>query len=173
MTALLLRSRLVCTLASLAIFGVGIAESQPRPQKISQFSGKPLPRFEALRYSAVHGRLGPTLDHPILWRYERKDLPVMIVRETHGWRRVRDQDGDEVWVQARMLTAKTTALITSETILRREAKAASEGLAALKPGVVTELGDCEAGWCEIKVSRRSGWVKQAHIWGATLETGGL
>ncbi len=79
--------------------------------KVSRFSGKPLPRFESLRYSAVHGRRGPDLDHPIVWRYEREGLPMLIVRETHGWRRVRDPDGDEVWMQARMLSEAPTAMV--------------------------------------------------------------
>ena len=48
--------------------------------KISRFSGKPLPRFESLRYSAVHGRQGPNLDHQILWRYELKRGPEDAAR---------------------------------------------------------------------------------------------
>ena len=62
----------------------GEARQDAQTLKISRFSGKPLPRFESLRYSAVHGRRGPHLDHPILWRYEREGLPMLVVRETHG-----------------------------------------------------------------------------------------
>ena len=108
MTALFARILLCLTL----VVGLGVFASEARQQaetiKISRFSGKPLPRFESLRYSAVHGRQGPNLDHPILWRYEREGLPMLVVRETHGWRRVRDPDGDEVWMQARMLSATRT-----------------------------------------------------------------
>ena len=69
MTALFARS-LLC----LILFGgVGMMTVEARQSaetvKISRFSGKALPRFESLRYSAVHGRQGPTLDHEILWRY--------------------------------------------------------------------------------------------------------
>ncbi|MEO0982249.1 MAG: hypothetical protein AAFX03_06315 [Pseudomonadota bacterium] len=42
-------------------FAVALAASAEPPQtKISVFSGKPVPRFESLRYSAVHGRAGPS-----------------------------------------------------------------------------------------------------------------
>jgi SH3-like domain-containing protein len=36
----------------------------------------------------------------------------------------------------------------------------------LEPGVVGKLGDCEAGWCELSVGPRKGWVEQKRLWGA-------
>ncbi len=141
--------------------------------KISRFSGKPLPRFESLRYSAVHGRQGPNLDHQILWRYEREGLPMLIVRETHGWRRVRDPDGDEVWMQARMLSETRTALVTRETELKRSPTAESASKARLKSGVIAELDSCENGWCKIKVGRETGWLLQSELWGTQVATGNL
>ena len=141
--------------------------------KISRFSGKPLPRFESLRYSAVHGRQGPNLDHQILWRYEREGLPMLIVRETHGWRRVRDPDGDEVWMQARMLSETRTALVTRDTELKRDPESDSRAKARLKAGVITELSGCEDGWCKVKVGRESGWLLQSELWGTEVATGNL
>lgn len=141
--------------------------------KISRFSGKPLPRFESLRYSAVHGRQGPNLDHQILWRYEREGLPMLVVRETHGWRRVRDPDGDEVWMQARMLSADRTVLVTTEVELKRDPEAASRSKARLKSGVIAELIACDAGWCEVKIERNSGYVPQSTLWGTEVATGNL
>nr|WP_197501609.1 SH3 domain-containing protein [Hyphomonas sp. Mor2] len=141
--------------------------------KISRFSGKPLPRFESLRYSAVHGRQGPHLDHPILWRYEREGLPMLVVRETHGWRRVRDPDGDEVWMQARMLSATRTALVTREVELKHRPAEDARSKARLKPGVIAELGDCDEGWCEVKIGRESGWVDKSILWGTEIATGRL
>ena len=141
--------------------------------KISRFSGKPLPRFEALRYSAVHGRQGPNLDHQILWRYEREGLPMLVVRETHGWRRVRDPDGDEVWMQARMLSETRTALVTRDVDLKRKPSDDAPSKARLKSGVITELTGCEQGWCKIKVGRQSGWLPQSDLWGTEVATDNL
>jgi len=141
--------------------------------KISRFSGKPLPRFESLRYSAVHGRQGPNLDHEILWRYEREGLPMLVVRETHGWRRVRDPDGDEVWMQARMLTETRTALVTREAELKRGPSAEARSKAQLKTGVIAELVLCEQGWCEVQIGRDSGWLPQTVLWGTQVATGKL
>ena len=125
------------------------------------------------RYSAVHGRQGPKLDHQIMWRYEREGLPMLVVRETHGWRRVRDPDGDEVWMQARMLSAQRTALITVETELKRDPDVAARSKARLKPGVIAELVACEQGWCKVEIERKSGYLPQSALWGTEIETGNL
>lgn len=173
MTALFTRS-LFC-LALLGGLCVAHVEARQSAEviKISRFSGKPLPRFESLRYSAVHGRQGPNLDHEILWRYEREGLPMLVVRETHGWRRVRDPDGDEVWMQARMLTETRTALITREVELKRAPDSESRSKARLKPGVIAQLNACEQGWCEVKIGRDSGWLRQSDLWGTQVATGKL
>ncbi len=141
--------------------------------KVSRFSGKPVPRFESLRYSAVHGRQGPNLDHPILWRYEREGLPMLIVRETHGWRRVRDPDGDEVWMQSRMLSGARTALVTEDVELLRKPDMDATARAKVKSGVIAELEICTEGWCEVKIDRKSGWIPQDVLWGTELGTGKL
>lgn len=159
-------------LGSAAIAGVEARQSA-NVVKVSRFSGKPLPRFESLRYSAVHGRQGPNLDHPILWRYEREGLPMLVVRETHGWRRVRDPDGDEVWMQARMLSGDRTALVTSEVELKRAPDSEARSKARLKAGVIAELVECSDGWCEIEVGRKSGYLKESALWGTEVATGKL
>ena len=173
MTALFHRLLLCAAL----MFGLGTLAVEARQQaqtiKISRFSGKALPRFESLRYSAVHGRQGPHLDHPILWRYEREGLPMLIVRETHGWRRVRDPDGDEVWMQARMLSSTRTALITRDSDLKRRPTEDAPSKARLKRGVIAELGDCENAWCEVQIDRQKGWVAESVLWGTEVATGTL
>jgi len=117
--------------------------------KISQFSGKPVPRFESLKFPAVHGRIGPSLDHPIAWKYERKSLPVLILKESQNWRFVRDPDGDEVWVHARMLTSARTVLVRHETEMKRKAGEEAASIALVKQGVVAELKACSGKWCQI------------------------
>ena len=173
MTALFIRSLLCFALLGGASAITVEARQSADVVKISRFSGKPLPRFESLRYSAVHGRQGPNLDHKILWRYEREGLPMLVVRETHGWRRVRDPDGDEVWMQARMLSETRTAMITREIELKRAPETEARAKAHLKPGVIAELVSCEEGWCEIEVDRKSGYLPESALWGTQVSTGKL
>lgn len=149
------------------------AQADPEPVRISQFSGKPVPRFESLRYTAVHGRQGPSLDHPILWRYEKEGLPMLIVRETNGWRRVRDKDGDEVWMQARMLSVDRKVVAIDETILYRKPGTDAVKRATLKPGVIADLELCDGMWCRVRIGRETGWIEKTSLWGVETATGGL
>ena len=111
--------------------------------KVSQFSGKPVPRFESLRYSKVNGRIGPSGDHQIVWEYERAGLPVLVIKETR------------------------------DIILRRKPQTGSIGRAKLQAGVLAELEGCEERWCEVRAGDYRGWVDKPSLWGLNTETAGL
>ena len=168
---------LACLFASVCLIltASGIASAAPElePVRISQFSGKPVPRFESLRYSAVHGRQGPSKDHEIVWRYERQGMPVLVVKETRDWRQIRDADGDETWVQARMLNENPHVLMLAKAVMRKRPNELSRGVASIQKDVVAALDRCEEGWCKIKTDGFKGWVKQTAIWGVETRTDGL
>ena len=150
-----------------------VAQESPSITKVSKFSGEQVPRFASLRFSAVHGRQGPSLNHAILWRYEAEGMPVLVIRETHGWRRVRDADGDEVWVQARMLSTDRTAVTTQETQLHARPDAESRARALIKPDVIVHLDKCERGWCSVEIGKRKGWLKESNLWGTRFGSDGV
>lgn len=156
--------------AGLVNIGIGAGASaqeivEPQPQRLSQFSGKPVPRFETLRYSEVNGRAGPSLEHPVRWRYEREGLPVLIVKESHDWRRVQDPDGEEVWMHARMLRAGKTGMTTTELKLYQTASATSQPIVRLEAGVMVSLLDQSGDWVRVSVEGHRGWAMQSAVWG--------
>ena len=164
--------------ALLVISGIlllgGAATADPvQVTRISQFSGKAVPRFETLKYAAVNGRSGPSREHPVVWRYERKGLPLLIIKESRDWRRVRDPSGDEVWVHARMLEAGSAAMMQSPVSLREKPDVSSREIAAVEKGVLAELGECEAGWCHVIAGGFRGWAPQSALWGADTGEAGL
>jgi len=134
--------------------------------RLSDFSGLPVPRYASLRYGEVNGRAGPSFDYPVAWSYRREGLPVVIVRESQEWRKIRDPQGDEVWVHRRMLAEDRTVITTDSGRLRRSAGARGVALAAFEAGVVARLVRCEAGWCEIRTEEVSGWTEASLLWGA-------
>ena len=151
---------------SVLVAATGVAVAQEVvPARLSKFSGKIVPRFEVLKYAAVNGRAGPSREHPILWRYEREGLPLLIIKESRDWRRVRDPDGDEVWVHARMLEAGHSGLVQIESFVYREASFESERVARLEAGVLVETGRCDARWCEVKAGSYKGWAPEEVLWG--------
>jgi len=139
--------------------------------RISPFSGKPVPRFESLRYATVHGRTGPSLEYAIAWRYEREGLPVMILEESPEWRRVRDPEGAEVWIHARMLSPMQTGMVAEDATLKRGIDPKSSDMAIIQAGVIVDILETRQDWFKVRKAgpRNSltGWVKQVKVWGDT------
>ena len=91
--------------------------------RLSDFSGLAVPRYASLRYDMVNGRSGPSPDYPVRWTYERAGLPVVVIRESNDWRKIRDPMGDEVWVNASQLAEQRTAITTHPGAIRQKPEA--------------------------------------------------
>lgn len=141
-----------------------------RAQPTAGPSGLPLPRFVSLAESEVNARTGPGKEYPIKWVYTRRDLPVRIVEEFDVWRKVQDQEGDEGWLHAQLLTSKRNVVMVG-TIreLRRTASDSSRVVLRAEPGVIASLLDCTGDWCLVEIAGERGWVNRSGIWGV-LET---
>lgn len=117
-------------------------------------------------------RIGPDLRYPIEWTYQRKDLPVEIVEEHQIWRRIRDPEGTEGWVQRPLLTSRRTFLVQgADRTLRRRPEDDAAEVARLRPGVVGRLRRCDPGspWCEVQAGDYRGWLRRSEIWGVAAE----
>ncbi|MFM7780297.1 MAG: SH3 domain-containing protein, partial [Alphaproteobacteria bacterium] len=120
-------------------------------------TGLPLPRFAALRSDEVNMRSGPGTRFPIEWTYQRRELPVEIVREFELWRRIRDPEGTEGWVHQSTLMGRRSFIVRgapgTEVMLRRRAEDQEQPVARLRPGVVGRLRACEpsSAWCEAQI----------------------
>jgi SH3-like domain-containing protein len=139
----------------------------PKPQ-VGTVTGLPLPRFAALGSNQVNLRIGPDLRYRIDWTYQRRDLPVQIIEEHQIWRKIRDPEGTEGWVQRPLLNARRTFLVQGEErALRRRPEPDATPVAHLKPGVIGLLRRCAAGsaWCEVRVADHEGWLRRSDIWG--------
>jgi SH3-like domain-containing protein len=127
-----------------------------------------VPYWATLRAEEVNMRVGPSEAYPIEWVYRRPGLPVKVVRVNQGWRLVEDPDGERGWIVARLLDPDRGAIVVGEGLaeMRAGPEAGANVLWRAEPGVVGELGDCEAGWCELDVAGREGWVRAERLWGA-------
>ncbi|WP_198365084.1 SH3 domain-containing protein [Roseomonas sp. KE0001] len=149
------------------------ASPAPSPQELQQPSlgsatGLPIPRFVSLRSDEVNLRIGPDTRFPIEWTYQRRDLPVEILREYNQWRRIRDMDGTEGWVHQSTLAGRRTFLVRGEERSLHSAEGeASAVVARLMPGVVGRIRSCKAGsnWCEVQVEGHRGYIQRSAIWG--------
>ena len=147
------------------------APPPPPAPTTGSVTGLPLPRFAALRSDEVNMRSGPGTRFPIEWTYQRRELPVEIVREFELWRRIRDPEGTEGWVHQSTLMGRRSFIARgapgSEVMLRRRAEDQAQPVARLRPGVVGRVRACETNnpWCEAQIGEFRGYIKRADIWG--------
>lgn len=112
-------------------------------------------------------RSGPAQTYPAQWRYLRRGLPMRVVGTQPNWRKVRDPEGAEGWIMVRLLSDQRTALVTGGEPRPMHAEA-SDGAPVryrAEPGVVGRIQGCEAGWCELDVDGRRGFIREGHIFG--------
>lgn len=152
--------------------GAGFAQDRMTTGSIGP-SGLPLPRFVSLKSAKVNLRVGPGLNYRVDWMYLKSGLPMEIIQEFDNWRKVRDADGTEGWVNQSLLSGKRTAIVTpwqrgkeARLALRREARDDSALVAEVEAGVVGTIRQCNGQWCEMEFAGRRGWMSQSQIWGA-------
>lgn len=134
--------------------------------RLSDFSGLPVPRYASLRFDMVNGRAGPSPDYPVRWTYERAGLPVVVIRESKDWRKVRDPMGDEVWINQSQLNEQRMAITTHSGGMHRDPKPEAPLAARFEPGSVVSLGACGTVWCPVNAQGQKGWILREHLWGA-------
>jgi SH3-like domain-containing protein len=144
---------------TLALMGlVTVALVSPSAPALAQTaavgpSGLPLPRFVSLKSGS--------------------GVPMEIIQEYDNWRRVRDSDGAEGWVNQSLLSGRRTAIAApwlvgkeTELLLRAMPDTTSRIVAKLEPGVIGTIKMCDGQWCEMEFSGHRGWLSQTQIWGA-------
>ena len=131
-----------------------------------------LPYWASISADQANMRAGASERYPIKWVYERRGLPVKVVRSYQGWRMVREPDGTEGWIFSSLLSRQRTAIVIGEDLATMH-ESGSESAPmrwTLEPGVVGVLGECIESWCEFSVERMAGWhrgwVAQDRLWGA-------
>lgn len=129
------------------------------------------PYFASLRFDRINLRVGPGRTYPIRWVLTRKGLPVEVLRHFENWRKIRDFEGDEGWVQESMVTSRRTVIVTGKTrALHAQPDRASALVARAERGVVAKLLRCQGAWCRIKTSGITGWVEGREVWGVSPDT---
>src|SRR5690606_9186985 len=94
-------------------------------------------------------------------------------QEYDNWRRVRDSEGAEGWINQSLLSGRRTAIAApwqrgKEATITLMAKPDNEAppVAILEPGVIGAIKACDGKWCEMTFSGHTGWISQTLVWGA-------
>ncbi|UIP05670.1 hypothetical protein LY632_08075 [Erythrobacter sp. SDW2] len=146
----------------LLAFGLGACGSANAQQQET-------PYWATIDTTELNMRVGPSTEYKIEWVYRRKGLPLKVLRvKDDGWRYVEDHEGAKGWVNKNLLDPERGALVIGEDPApMRAAPTDNSSLKwSLAPGVVGQLGPCEAGWCAFSVGNREGYVPADRLWGA-------
>jgi SH3-like domain-containing protein len=165
--------------AAIALAGVACADAQSGSAPSAVKSGGQatrVARYVSLKADRVLLRQGPGTEYPTSWIFRRAGLPVEIIEEADGWRKVRDAGGTEGWVHGSLLSGRRTALVLPWEIKEGQSKAPSATLRAddresarpiaqVEAGVLASIIACEGGWCRVSVGDYRGYIEQSKLWG--------
>ncbi|MFK0385413.1 MULTISPECIES: SH3 domain-containing protein [Rhizobium/Agrobacterium group] len=165
---------MVCIALSLAFLAATPAQVSAQ-SAAKGASGLPLPRFVSLKSKRVNMRIGPSTDYAVSWMYMKSGMPVEIIQEYENWRRIRDADGTEGWVNQALLSGERTAVAAPwmrgkgkdvYVNMRRDPQSGAAVVAKLEPGVQVIIKECNGDWCRAEAGQANGWLSQGEIWGA-------
>lgn len=159
--------------AAIAVPAATSAQDNPAQDLKRGPSGLPLPRFVSLKSGRVNMRVGPGLNYAVDWLYLKPGLPMEIIQEYDNWRRVRDADGAEGWINQALLSGRRTGIAApwfkgrdAPILLKAEPNAGARTVAQIEPGAIGVIHACNGAWCEMEFSGHSGWIDQGLVWGA-------
>lgn len=125
------------------------------------------PYWASIASGQAMTRTGPAKTYPGIWLYQRRELPVRVVKKFQSWRLIQDPDGAQGWMLSTLLSDQRTALVKAgdPRPIHARPDARSPVRYRAEPGVVGRIGDCEGGWCRFRVGKRSGYVRISDLWG--------
>ena len=135
---------------------------------VGRSTGLPVPRFVSidLNQPEVNVRFGPGQQYPINWVFTRPGVPLEIIAEFDNWRKIKDYEGAEGWISARLLSGRRMIMIQSKIReLRRKADIQSRVILHAEPGVIGRLLECRETWCRVEIEGQRGWLQRGEFWG--------
>ena len=111
---------------------------------------------------------GPGRNYPNVWLYQRRDLPVRVVKKYETWRLIQDPDGEQGWMLVTMLSDRRTAIVKpgDPRPIRTDRSDDSKVHYLAEAGVVGRISKCKGdGWCRIEIGKKDGFIRTSDLWG--------
>tara|TARA_B100001013_G_scaffold137093_1_gene80676 strand:- start:10 stop:465 length:456 start_codon:yes stop_codon:yes gene_type:complete len=122
------------------------------------------PKYASIKKEKAYSRHNASFDAPLEWIYQKKNLPILIIRERDNWREIRDIDGDISWMHVSMISNKRTFINREDQSLLKY-KNNNIVNAIVKKGVVGKIINCDEIFCKVKIKNYKGWVEKKYLWG--------
>ncbi len=147
--------RMVAAALLLGLAAPAAAQDKQPPYWVSIASGKAMTRT------------GPAKNYPGIWLYQRRDLPVRVLKKYESWRLIQDPDGEKGWMLVTLLSDRRTAMVKAgePRPIRSDPNEGARVRYRAEPGVVGRIDKCRGGWCHIEIGKREGYIRVADLYG--------
>ena len=126
------------------------------------------PYWASIASNQAMTHTGPGRNYPNVWLYQRRDLPVRVIKKYETWRLIQDPDGAQGWMLVTLLSDRRTAIVKpgDPRPVRVDRSDGAKVHYLAEPGVVGRISKCKGdGWCRIEIGNRQGYVRAADLWG--------
>ena len=126
------------------------------------------PYWASIASGQAMTRTGPGKNYPGVWLYQRRDLPVRVVKKYDNWRLIQDPDGAQGWMLVTLLSDRRTAIVKpgEPRPVRVDRNDGATVHYRAEQGVVGRITKCKAdGWCRIEIGKKDGYIRTSDIWG--------
>jgi SH3-like domain-containing protein len=125
------------------------------------------PYWASIASGQAMTRTGPAKTYPGIWLYQRRDLPVRVLKRYQSWRLIQDPEGDQGWMLVTLLSDRRTALVKpgEPRPIRSDPNDGARVRYLAQPGVVGRVEQCGGGWCRIEIGKRKGHIRAADLYG--------
>jgi SH3-like domain-containing protein len=125
------------------------------------------PYWASIASGQAMTRTGPGKNYPGIWLYQRRDLPVRVVKKYENWRLIQDPDGAQGWMLVTLLSDRRTVIVKQGDPIRVRVKA-NDGAKVhylAEQGTVGRIDHCKTGWCHVEFGKREGYIHTTDVWG--------
>ena len=127
------------------------------------------PYWASIASGQAMTRAGPGKNYPGVWLYQRRDLPIRVVKKYENWRMIEDPEGTRGWMLVSLLSDRRTAVVKpgEPRPIHANADGASGVRYNAEQGVVGRIEKCRDGWCHFAIGKREGYIRTSDIWGVS------
>ncbi len=121
--------------------------------------------FLSLKNNKVNVRYGPSLESPIKYIYNKKDLPIKQIDKKENFRRIIDHKKNSGWIHLSQLKPINSIITLDDKILFNKPSNFSKPLALIRKGRILVVQKCEDNWCKVETKKIKGWIENNNVWG--------
>lgn len=128
---------------------------------------KKTPYWASIASGKAMMRTGPGRNYPGTWLYQRRDLPVRVLKVYPDWRLIEDPDGEKGWMLVTLLSDRRTAIVRpgAPRAVRQSPGLGGRVRYLAEAGVVGRIDKCGGGYCRIEIGNKQGYIAVGDIWG--------